>query len=169
MTPPGACRAWAPNRRASVAAALAALLVAAPPGQAQQPGALERLRSLAHAPPTAAEIYADEVTADLALIAAEAGALFDPARPGYGPPQAPVAIAMFTGPGCADCAHAEAELAALANRLGRRVAVIDVGTDPGGAALMQRLTLDLLPSYVLRDGLIRGAMPAVVLERYLTP
>jgi hypothetical protein len=34
---------------------------------------------------------------------------------------------------------------------------------------MERMTFDALPSYVMRDKLIRGQMPIFVLERYLTP
>lgn len=148
----------------------AALALALLPAGASAEGALERLRALAApAPPAAADIYAEEIAADRALLAAEAGALFDSARPGLGPADAPVAIALFTGPGCAACAPATAELEELATRLGVRAVLIDTGADPADAALMRRLGLDLLPSYALPWGMIRGAMPAVVLERYLAP
>ncbi|WP_172293944.1 hypothetical protein [Pseudoruegeria sp. HB172150] len=144
------------------------LLLALPvPAPAQN--ALERLKELA--PPTApsaADIYADEIAADRDLIASEADSLFDPARPGYGPQDAPVAIVIFTGPGCAECAQAEDEIAALADSLNIRASVIDTA-EAENAALMDRLTLDLLPSYVLPGSLIRGSMPAMVLERYLAP
>jgi hypothetical protein len=54
----------------------------------------------------------------------------------------------------------------LAARLGLRVSLFDMGRD---ADLAARLGLDMAPSYVMRDRLLRGAMPAIVLERYLAP
>jgi hypothetical protein len=36
------------------------------------------------------------------------------------------------------------------------------------AALVRDLGLDMAPSYVLRDRMLRGAMPAIVLDRYLS-
>ncbi len=151
----------------SLAACILLALPASPPA-AQDAGALDRLRDLA-APevPAAGDIYADEIAADLALIAAEEEALFGPGRPGYGPEGAPARIVLFTGPDCEDCAAAEDELAALVRDLEVRAAIIDIAADPAGAALMKRLSLDLLPSYVMRDGMIRGAMPAIVLKGYL--
>ncbi len=147
------------------AALLLALALAPLPALAQDP--LERLRALAPPiSPTASDLYADEIAADRALLAAEAALLFDPASPGAGPEGAPVAIALFTGPDCEDCPGAVTELKAMAARLGVRVAVLDVSL-PENAALMDRLALDLLPSYAMPDRLIRGAMPAMVLERYL--
>jgi thiol-disulfide isomerase/thioredoxin len=146
--------------------ALALGLISAPlPAAAQDP--LERLRALAPPiSPTASDLYADEIAADRALLAEEAPLLFDPAHPGAGPEGAPVAIALFTGPGCEACPAARAELEEMAERLGLRVAVLDTAL-PANAALMDRLALDLLPSYAMPDRLIRGAMPAMVLERYL--
>lgn len=142
---------------------LAALLASvAAPAPAQ--GVLDRFHALSASPPTMGEIYADEAAADRALIARHAAALFDPARPGHGPEEAPVAIVLFTGPDCAECASAEAELAALAGRLSVRATVIDTARDSQGAALMATLGLDLLPSYVTPSAMIRGAMPIIVLE-----
>lgn len=151
-----------------VSAALLAIVAAAPPVHAQD--ALDRLRDLA-APdvPDSAAIYADEIAADLALIAALGPALFDPARPGAGPAGAPVDIVLFTGPDCAECAAARDDLAALADRLGIRAGFADIGGSAADAAMMTQLNLDLLPSYVMADGLIRGRMPVSVLETYLTP
>ena len=77
------------------------------------------------------------------------------------------AIAVFTAPDCADCVTTKAELRALAADLGVGVAVHDTGT-PDGATLLAALSLDTVPSYVMRDKLIRGRMPAFVLRRYLT-
>jgi glutaredoxin len=74
-------------------------------------------------------------------------------------------VAFFTAEDCPDCSRARDELHALADRLGFRVAVFDIGPD---AALARRLGLDMAPSYVLPDMMLRGAMPAIVLDRYLT-
>src|SRR6056297_2433511 len=90
--------------------------------------------------------------------------LFDPDRPGIGPADAPTRIAFFTRAGCADCATARAELQALAERMGFRATEFDMGRD---AALARDLGLDMAPSYILPDKMLRGAMPAIVLERYL--
>ena len=73
--------------------------------------------------------------------------------------------AFFTAENCPDCTRAEDELRTLAQRLGFRVAVFDIGSD---AALARSLGLDMAPSYVLPEMMLRGAMPAIVLERYLT-
>ncbi len=137
-------------------------LLAVSPAFAQAPSPLERLRALAPPPPSAGEIYAEEMAADLALIAAEAARLFPP-RAGLGPP---AVIAVFTGPDCPNCAQALADLSEIAARLGLRTNVFDV-SDPDNAAMMQRLGLDLLPSYVTPRGMFRGAMPPLVLERDL--
>ena len=58
---------------------------------------------------------------------------------------------------------AEAELTALANDLGWQVI-----THPFDGPLARTLDLPDAPFYVLPDLLIRGAMPAPVLRRYLT-
>jgi hypothetical protein len=91
--------------------------------------------------------------------------LFDSDRAGIGPAGAPVRIAFFTRADCATCAAARAELATLATRMGFRATVIDMDRD---AALVRDLGLDMAPSYVLRDRMLRGAMPAIVLDRYLS-
>ncbi|MBC7133231.1 MAG: glutaredoxin family protein [Roseovarius sp.] len=116
--------------------------------------------------PAPMDIYADEVARDLDLLEREAPHLFAPGLPGFGPGEAAPRIAFFTAPDCPDCATAEAELSALAARLGLRVSVFDITAHD---ALAARLGLDMAPSYVLPDRLLRGAMPAIVLERYLAP
>lgn len=142
--------------------------LAAGAAQAQMPGVLDRLRDLApDTVPGASDIYADEIAADLARITAAAPMLFDPARPGPGPAGAPVAIAVFVAPDCQDCAAALRDLAAIADRQGLRAAVLNVSSDPDLSLLFQGLGLDILPSYVMPDRMIRGAMPGFVLERYL--
>lgn len=112
----------------------------------------ERLRALVPPP----DPYAQEKADDLARIAREP-VLFAEGQ----------AIAMFTHPDCGSCGHAEAELQALSKALGVGVQILNTHS-PANAALMERLSLDLLPSYVMPDRLIRGQMPSFVLERYLT-
>jgi len=116
--------------------------------------------------PAPINLYADDIARDLDLLAREAPHLFAPGLPGFGPEDATRRLALFTAPDCPDCAQAEAELRALAGRIGLRVNVFDLGRD---ADLAARLGLDMAPSYVLPDRLLRGAMPAFVLERYLAP
>ncbi len=149
------------------AAVLSGVLLAATATAAPAQDVLDRLRSLDTDAPTLDDAYAEEAAADRDLIAEEAHTLFDPDRPTIGAGDGPVRAAMFIEPDCADCGPAVEELGALAAKLGIRVAVIDV-SEPENADLMRRLTLDLLPSYVLPESLIRGAMPAIVLERYLS-
>jgi len=112
------------------------------------------------------DLYGDAIDRDLALLGRLAPRLFDPARPGLGPTGAPTRIAFFTRAGCTPCATAQAELAALATRMGFRAALFDMDRDAG---LARDLGIDTAPSYVLPDRLLRGAMPGIVLERYLAP
>ena len=147
------------------AAFLAVLVLSATAAPAQD--VLDRLKSLDTDGPTLEDAYAVEAEADRDLIAVEADTLFDASRPTVGAPDGPVRAAVFTAPDCTDCGPAVDALAALAERLGVRATVIDV-SEAANADLMRRLTLDLLPSYVLPDSLVRGAMPAIVLERYLS-
>ncbi|MFB9151115.1 hypothetical protein [Roseovarius ramblicola] len=125
------------------------------------PGLLSGFRDTPRAPTAP---YADDIARDLALLDRLAPRLFDPDRPGLGPAGAPTRIALFSRADCAPCAAARAELAALAARMGFRAALFDMGRDAG---LARDLGLDTAPSYVLPDKLLRGAMPAIVLERYL--
>lgn len=118
------------------------------------------------APLTGTDLYADEATRDLDLLARAAPRLFAPGLPGFGAEGAIPSIAFFTQTGCSDCAMAEAELRDLAARLGLRVSTFDMIKD---ADLATQLGLDMAPSYVLPDMMLRGAMPAIVLEKYLAP
>jgi len=122
------------------------------------------LAGVAATPRAVIDPYAGAIARDLALLGRAAPHLFDPDRPGLGPDGAPTRIAMFTAADCAPCATAQADLAALATRMGFRVALFDMDRDAG---LAQDLGLDTAPSYVLPDKLLRGAMPVIVLERYL--
>jgi len=143
-----------PQSRAPLGAAIRDVLV-------DTPGLLAPLTGDAPAP---ADLYADEIARDLALLDRLAPRLFDPARPGLGPDASPTRIAFFTRRDCPDCARAAAELRDLAHRLGVRAAVFDIEAEAG---LARALGLDMAPSYVLPDRLVRGAMPSPVLARYL--
>ncbi|WGW02695.1 thioredoxin domain-containing protein [Tropicibacter oceani] len=149
--------------------ALPLMLCAAAPVAAQDGGLRDRLRALADRAPTAqVDPYAAEKSADLARIGAEAAQLF--AAPGdLGPPDAQVRIALFISSDCPDCDRALQDLRALCARLGIAARVFDTAKDADSAQVMARLGLDLTPSYVMADRLIRGQMPGFVLERYLSP
>lgn len=166
-------------RRARLAAGLLALLASAAqaqqaPLQSRDPlgaairdaliAAPDLLAPLTGAPPAPAALYADEIARDRALLRRLAPRLFDPERRGLGPADAPTRIALFTRSGCPDCDRAAEELRALATRLGFRAALFDIEAD---AALARALGLDMAPSYVLPDRILRGLMPALVLDRYL--
>jgi thiol-disulfide isomerase/thioredoxin len=125
----------------------------------------ELLSEITGLPRPAPGLYGEEAARDLDTLDQMAAQLFNPSQPGFGPTNAPTRLAFFTAEDCPDCPRAEEELRALAERLGFRVAVFDIGPD---AALARRLGLDMAPSYVLPDMMLRGAMPAIVLERYLT-
>lgn len=144
--------------RALIVAGLALSLTA--PVQAQD-SLRDRIERLAAPPPvdlSDVDPYADEKAADLERIAADAGMLFEE----------DTEIVLFVGPDCAECAQTTGELSELTARLGLGMRVLDIA-EPAHAALMERMTFDALPSYVMRDKLIRGQMPIFVLERYLTP
>ncbi|MCZ7675882.1 MAG: thioredoxin family protein [Roseovarius sp.] len=114
--------------------------------------------------PDAAAIYAEHAAADRAGLAEQGAVLFDPGRPGFGAPDAAVTVALFIAADCPDCARAEAELRALARTRDLRVTLFDIGAD---AALARALGLDIAPSYVFEDRMLRGHMPVIVLEKYL--
>lgn len=102
----------------------------------------------------AADFYADEKAADLDLIAAHGAGLF-----GAWPATRQVA---FFSDGCADCARAGDELAALAAQTGWTVHLHPLHSD-----LARSLGVPDAPFYVLPDLMIRGWMPAPALARYL--
>jgi hypothetical protein len=115
--------------------------------------------------PPAINPYASAVEDDLARIKAQAHRLFAPDLPGFGPKDATQTIALLTRADCAACDKAEAELRDLAETRALRVTLIDMAENAG---LVQALELDLAPSYVLPEMMLRGHMPAVVLKRYLS-
>jgi len=114
--------------------------------------------------PDAADIYAEHVEADLADLAAHRDVLFSLDRPGFGAPDAAVTVALFTAADCPDCARAEADLRRLAETHDLRVTLFDMDAD---AALAQKLGLDMAPSYVFDEMMLRGHIPPVVLKGYL--
>jgi hypothetical protein len=146
------------------------------PAHAQQQGAFQdRLDALRSGPTPDYQVadpaYQQDINNDLARIGAVFFPLFGADRPFVGPSDGgqheTAAITLFTGPDCTACADALQELDTLATRLGLRANVIDTGTAEN-AALMDQLGLDLLPSYVMPDRMIRGDIPVFVLDRYLT-
>lgn len=147
---------------------LAALLLACPVAAQDSTAALrQRLLTLSKpSQPPVPDAYADEIRADLARIGSHDTALFGPHRPFVGAKTSSAAIALFIGPDCGPCPEAIASLDALATRLGLRANLIDIA-DPENATLLQDLTLDIVPSYVMPDRLIRGVFPDFVLDRYL--
>lgn len=114
--------------------------------------------------PTALHLYADDMAADLSALARAAPRLYDAALPGFGPSEAKQKIALFTRKDCAECAEAEAGLRTLSETHDLRVTLLDMDSH---ADLARDLGLDLAPSYVFGDMMLRGAMPLIVLERYL--
>jgi len=144
-----------PQSRPPLGTAIRELLIATPE-------LLSEITGLSRAAP---DLYGEEAARDLDTLDQMAAQLFNPSQPGFGPTDAPTRLAFFTAEDCPDFTRAEEELRALAERLGFRVAVFDIGPD---AALARSLGLDMVPSYVLPDMMLRGAMPDIVLERYLT-
>lgn len=108
-------------------------------------------------------IYTDAVENDLARIKSHAAALFDPDLPGFGPVSATRTLALFTRANCPDCALAESDLRQLAQTHDLRVTLIDFDAH---SDLAHALELDMAPSYVLPEMMLRGHIPPIVLERY---
>ncbi len=75
-------------------------------------------------------------------------------------------IALFTARGCAPCVTAQNELQTVTERTGTTFALHDMSR-PEGAALAARFGIPDAPFYVMPDMVLRGHMPAVVLEKYL--
>ncbi len=102
----------------------------------------------------APSLYSEAIASDLAMIKAHREQLFGSAD-----------LALIVAPDCEGCARAQAELAALAAAFGLTVNTLDMGQVRN---LEQAMQIDTLPFYVLPDMMLRGAMPSVVLERYLS-
>jgi thiol-disulfide isomerase/thioredoxin len=110
-------------------------------------------------------LYEDEARSDLALLDGLAELLFAPALPGFGPEGAQHKVALITAPDCPECPKAEADLRDLSEVYDLRVTLINADEN---ADLLKALGLDMVPSYVFPDQMLRGAIPAIVLERYLS-
>ncbi len=115
--------------------------------------------------PSPINIYSDDMANDLSALALAAPRLYDSALPGFGPRNAALKIALFTRADCIDCATAEDDLRTLSQRFDLRVTLLDMDRH---ADLARELGLDLAPSYVFGDMMLRGAMPSIVLDRYLS-
>jgi thiol-disulfide isomerase/thioredoxin len=115
--------------------------------------------------PPLVDLYGAEIARDQELIRAQKGTLFSPDRTGFGAPGSAMQIALFLRPDCPDCITAEADLRILAERYDVRVTVIDVTKDPD---LAQVMGIDTLPFYTLPRLMLRGAIPLVVMEKYLS-
>lgn len=144
----------APQSRTPLGEAIREALIATP----------EVLTGITGAAPAPIDLYAEDAARDLDLLDRAAPRLFDPKHPAIGPEGASIRIAIFTRDDCPVCADAMADLRGLADRLGFRATVLDIADHAG---LARDLGLDMAPSYVMRDRMLRGAMPAIVLERYL--
>lgn len=99
------------------------------------------------------EPYAEAIARDIELIEAHRDRLFAGAD-----------LALVISPDCESCARAQQELTKLAATYGLTINVVDLNQAP---ELEQALNIDMLPFYVLPKLMLRGAMPSVVLERYL--
>ena len=119
---------------------------------------------LPDAPPPSLDIMGDAIARDLARLSDRRSALFSADLPGFGPPDASLSVALFTAPDCPDCAAAEADLRRLAYSRDLRVTLLDIDAHRD---LAQALEIDLAPTYVLPDMMLRGHIPMIVMERYL--
>lgn len=108
--------------------------------------------------------YADAIATDLGRIAAQSETLFSAEEPGFGPPDATRTIALFTKEACPACTRAERDLRTLAEQHDLRVSLLDITEN---AALARRLEVDMAPTYILPDRMLRGHMPMIVLDHYL--
>lgn len=119
---------------------------------------------LPDAPAPSLDIMGDAIAEDLSRLSDRSAALFGPDLPGFGPPDAALTVALFTARDCPDCAAAEADLRRLAETRDLRVTLLDIDAHRD---LAQALEIDLAPSYVLPDMMLRGHIPLIVMERYL--
>ncbi|MCT4558458.1 MAG: hypothetical protein N4A61_10410 [Pelagimonas sp.] len=120
----------------------------------------DRLSGLQNRQIQQADPYADHVAADLARIDSVSEVLFDP--------EDEQQIVMFvTRVGCDPCLKAQQEYEDLTLELGLSGTVLYADTAPV-KQIMRQLGLDMVPSYVMPDRMIRGHVPQFVLRRYLT-
>jgi len=149
-----------PQSRSSLGEAIRETLVQNPDLLAPLRAQIEGLEQ-----PAPINIYSDDMARDLSALTRAAPRLYDPALPGFGPSGAALQIALFTRRDCAECDRAKADLRALSARFDLRVTLLDMAEH---ADLARDLGLDMAPSYVFGDMMLRGAMPVIVLERYLS-
>jgi hypothetical protein len=109
-------------------------------------------------------LYRDEVNRDLDLIATHSAALFATDLPGVTPAPIQQRVAVFTSADCAACETAARDLETLSPRFGLRVYLIDSDKHHD---LFQTMGADTLPFYVFPKMMLRGKMPAPVIQRYL--
>ena len=112
--------------------------------------------------PPPPNLYADDIADDLSLIRAHETTLFGENTAGFGPKAAAVTLAVFIAPDCPDCDATLADLRTLADTMSLRITLHDISGETARA-----LSLDVAPSYVLPKMMIRGAMPAALLARYI--
>lgn len=103
--------------------------------------------------------YADEIEADRTLLADLAPQIF--AYPVAGPDNAPK-LALITAPDCDACTEMQAQLTDAA-----KAGQLALYTLPLDSEAARALGLDTAPSYVFTDMVVRGDVPAAVLEKYL--
>lgn len=145
-------------------------------------------RALEAGQPDAAGIYADEAAADTARLDAEAARLFARTAFGFGAETPDRILVLFLAADCPDCARALDEARILTRtHAGLRVelraadgseatalwlrdvtGVAGGAGGPTGPESFAALGLDTAPAYVLPDLMLRGWIPLVVMERYLT-
>lgn len=188
LAAPAGAMDLSPDSRRAFGAEVRALLL-------DEPGLVIQAFEAARPDPSA--IYAEAAEDDLALIANHADALFVPTGAGFGADTPDIVLTVFVAAASADCRAALADLVALtAEHPGLRVELrafdtapeteallnllveagpeallaADWGVSPPGAPsdLAQEMGLDTAPSYLTRKTMIRGAIPPVVLERYLS-
>lgn len=134
------------------------LIIASPAFAGEDLNVLERLKALQNRQIQSAAPYADEVASDLARIESVSDFLFGKDRSGQ--------IVLFTRTTCPACAKAAQEFETLVRDLDIDARAYDADTVPV-QEVMQILGLDLVPSYVMPDRMIRGHMPEFILRRYL--
>ena len=104
--------------------------------------------------------YADEITADLALIDQHRDQLFTADGATILGITGPIAFTSFATPDSATATM----LAELAATQGIRIALRDPASHTD---LMRALHLDTIPSHVFPHLMVRGDVPPIVLQRYL--
>ena len=113
---------------------------------------------------TPPDLYAEDREADLSIIARHKALLFDRSAEGFGVADAALVIALIGAKDCAPCQMAEADLRAFAERYGIRVRRL---TLEDAAPFLSEMQITDLPAYAFENMVLSGAMPAVVMERYI--